>query len=91
MADKKIKSDLVVEDEKEIASVAPLSRNDMAKPAPKKKYYERADWKGVKEVFRCETCGTCRDDEDSMIEHVLIHIPVSEQERVFDQLIKEKK
>jgi hypothetical protein len=84
MTIKKIKSDLVVEGEQEIALVAPLPRKDI-------KYYDRASWKGVKEVFRCETCGTCRDDEDSMIEHVLLHIPLAEQEKVFNQLIKEKK
>lgn len=61
-----------------------------AKPAQEKKYYDRASWKGVKDVFRCETCGTCRDDEDSMIEHVLLHIPQNEQEKIFNQLIKEK-
>lgn len=84
MTGKKNKPDLVIEGEQEIASVAVLPRKDI-------KYYDRASWKGVKEVFKCETCGTCRDDEDSMIEHVILHLPLAEQETVFNQLIKEKK
>lgn len=76
-----------MKDEEEIEEIVkPVS---VAK-AEIKKYYDRATWKGVKDVFRCETCGTCRDDEDSMIEHVLLHIPLAEQEKIFNQLVKEK-
>lgn len=58
--------------------------------ADKPVYYERATWKNVKKVFKCATCGTFRDDEDSMIEHVLLHVPKDKQEEVFNQLVKEK-
>lgn len=53
-------------------------------------YFEHTTWKGVREVYKCATCGTYRDERDSMIEHVLIHYPVSEHETIFNQLIKEK-
>ena len=90
MADKKTKDEGLLTVDDEIASIVKRP-SSITKTPPAKKYYDSVSWKGVKEVFRCEACGTCRDDEDSMIEHVLIHVPFAEQERVFDQLIKEKK
>lgn len=55
------------------------------------KLYDTADWKGVRTVFRCAKCGTCRDDEDSMILHVLVHFPKDEQDQIFNQLVKKEK
>lgn len=53
-------------------------------------YYDTTTWKGVKTVFRCCKCGAFRDTRDEMIEHILFHYPLSEQERVLNQLVKEK-
>ena len=47
-------------------------------------------WKGVKVVFKCSQCGTFRDDQDGMVEHILLHYPANEQEKIFNQLVKEK-
>jgi len=54
-----------------------------------KKYFSRAMWKGVKEVHKCEICGTFRDEKDAIIEHVLLHFPQSEQVSILDKLLKE--
>lgn len=60
--------------------------------APREKavvYFTSERWKGVKTVFKCAKCGTFRDERDAMIEHVLLHYPKDEQEKIFDQLVKE--
>ena len=59
---------------------------DAGSPGP---YYIKTTWKGMKEVFKCERCGTFRDDKDSIIMHVLTHYPKQEQEALLDQLLKE--
>lgn len=53
-------------------------------------YFTSVMWKGVKEVFKCATCGECRDTRDEIVEHVLLHFPKGEQERIFEELMKEK-
>ena len=58
------------------------------KPEPKK-YYSVTMWKGIKQVFKCEICGTFRDTKDAVIEHLLLHFPRSQQESILDQLVKE--
>jgi len=66
--------------------------NQKAQSAPavaEEKLYTTVLWKGVKQVFRCEKCGTNRDDKDSMIEHVLLHFPLRDQEKIFNQLVQE--
>lgn len=50
----------------------------------------KATWKEIKPVFKCGKCGTFRDEYDAMVEHVLLHFPRSEQEVVFEKLMKEK-
>ena len=59
-----------------------------------KRYYEKATWKGVKDVFKCLECGECRDDESegmsSIILHVITHVPENEREALFYKLIGEK-
>lgn len=65
--------------------------NKIAPPPPApKKYWSIMRWKGVKDVYRCETCGTFRDDVDSIIEHVILHFPLPDQMPLFEKLIKEK-
>ena len=66
-----------------------------AAPEPiKSKYYEKASWKGVKDIFRCIQCGECRDEEsegmNSIILHVVTHVPESERDDLFYKLIGEK-
>lgn len=60
------------------------------KSATKEVYFTPESWKGVKTVFKCATCGTFRDERDAMIEHVLLHFPKGEQERILETLLKEK-
>lgn len=55
------------------------------------KLYDTADWKGVRTIFRCTNCGTCRDDEDSIILHVLVHFPKNEQDQIFNKLLNKEK
>lgn len=53
-------------------------------------YFTSESWKGVKTVFKCARCGAFRDERDAMIEHVLLHYPKGEQERILETLLKEK-
>lgn len=50
-------------------------------------YFETVMWKGVKEVLKCSTCGTCRDDVEAMIFHVVNHVPQAQRNDLFDELI----
>ena len=65
-----------------------------AQPAPVKaevkRYYRPVMWKDIKEVCRCEECGQCRDTQDEIILHILLHYPPKEQEKLFNKLIGEK-
>lgn len=59
--------------------------------APTPEYYTARPWDGgVKTVYCCGTCGTFRDDTDSMIEHLLLHYPVSDQEFMLEKLLAYK-
>lgn len=62
---------------------------EKSKPIEKKIYFSIVNWKGVKEVFKCEQCKECRDHKDEMIEHILLHYKSSEQEVMLDILLKE--
>jgi hypothetical protein len=56
----------------------------------KQSHFEIVKWKGVKDVFKCSRCETCRDTRDEMVEHVLLHFPANEREAIFEELMKEK-
>ena len=53
------------------------------------KLYRVSQWRGVKEVFQCKQCGTFRDTKDMVIEHILLHFPLDQQEEILEKLIKE--
>lgn len=64
--------------------------HEPALPAPEPHvYFETVNWKNVRTVYRCTTCGACRDERDAMVLHVLLHLPPAEQNRVFETLMKE--
>jgi hypothetical protein len=56
---------------------------------PPEPLYDTATWKGARTVYRYVKCGTFRETRDAMIEHVLSHFPLAEQEGILNQLIKE--
>ena len=89
MANKKKNDSGLPEDpEQDPIDVVPVSTTPIL-PA-KKVWYTSVMWMGdVKEVQKCSICGANRDDKDSMIEHVLLHVPASEREAVFEELMKE--
>jgi hypothetical protein len=67
-----------------------------AQPAPvlagvrqPEKLYRVSQWRGVKEVFQCKQCETFRDTKDAVIEHILLHYPIAEQEDILEKLMKE--
>jgi hypothetical protein len=64
---------------------------EKAQDAPKvaEVYYTRETWRGIKEVYKCARCGIFRDGVDEMIEHVILHYPLNQQQDLFDKLIKE--
>lgn len=54
-------------------------------------YYTAHLWDGgPRVVYKCGTCGTFRDDTDSMVEHLLLHYPVSDQEFMLERLLAYK-
>jgi len=55
----------------------------------RREFWEVVTWKGVKDVLRCKNCGHNEDDKDRMILHVITHFPASEQNKLFDKLVKE--
>lgn len=58
----------------------------------RREYWEVTKWKGVMDVLKCKYCGHCESDEDKkdkMILHVITHFPKSEQDKLFDKLVKE--
>jgi hypothetical protein len=57
-------------------------------PQPKA-LYKPVMWKGIIPTNRCETCGYCTPGKDDMILHVLKHVPETEREELFNNLIKE--
>ncbi len=54
------------------------------------KTYHPALWRKIRPTFCCDICGTYRDEEDAMIEHVLLHYPLARQEELFNLMLKEK-
>lgn len=73
------------QEEQQEAGSAPIDTAEEAQ------YFSAVLWKGVKEIYRCAICGTNRDERDAMIEHVLIHFPVEEHERIFELLLLKEK
>jgi hypothetical protein len=59
------------------------------KPEARREFWQVTSWKGVKNVLKCKNCGHCEDDKDQMILHVITHFPKSEQEEMFNKLVKE--
>lgn len=55
----------------------------------KPKYWEEKLWKGVVPTLRCLACGHCDPDKNNMVLHVITHVEKSEQENLFNQLVKE--
>lgn len=56
-------------------------------------YWEEREWMmGQLTVYRCRECGTDRDQEDTIIEHILLHYPAGEeQEQKLTELLALKK
>jgi hypothetical protein len=62
------------------------------KPEVRREYWETTKWKGVMDVLKCRNCGHCESDDDKkdkMILHVITHVAKSEQDKLFDKLVKE--
>jgi hypothetical protein len=62
------------------------------KPEVRREYWEVTKWKGVMDVLKCRNCGhseSGEDKKDQMILHVITHFPKSEQEKLFNKLVKE--
>jgi len=62
------------------------------KPEVRREYWVTTKWKGVMDVLKCKNCGHCEsgdDKKDQMILHVITHFPKSEQEKLFNKLVKE--
>lgn len=62
------------------------------KPEVRREYWEVTKWKGVMDVLKCKYCGHFESDEDKkdkMILHVITHVAKSEQNKLFDKLVKE--
>lgn len=72
--------------------VAPVVKPaEFIEPEKENPYYKKTLWHGVKEVWQCNKCGVFRESEDSMIVHVVIHVPRLEQSALLDELMKEYK
>jgi len=62
------------------------------KPEARREFWETTKWKGVVDVLKCRNCGHCEsesDKKDKMILHVITHFPASEQNKMFEKLVKE--
>ena len=58
----------------------------------RREYWETTKWKGVVDVLKCKFCGHSEsesDKKDKMILHVITHFPKSEQNNLFEKLVKE--
>jgi len=62
--------------------------------APAKKveveYYSVEKWHGVKTVYKCNTCGTFRDTEGMIQNHVLKHYPRSDHADILKKFKENK-
>jgi hypothetical protein len=62
------------------------------KPEARREFWEVTKWKGVMDVLKCKNCGhseSGEDKKDQMILHVITHFPKSEQNKMFEKLVKE--
>ena len=62
------------------------------KPEVRREYWVITKWKGVMDVLKCRNCGHSESDDDKkdkMILHVITHFPKSEQDNLFNKLVKE--
>jgi hypothetical protein len=62
------------------------------KPEARREFWEVTKWKGVMDVYKCKNCGhseSGEDKKDQMILHVITHFPKSEQDNLFNKLVKE--
>jgi len=62
------------------------------KPEARREFWEVTKWKGVMDVLKCRNCGhseSGEDKKDQMILHVITHFPKSEQDKLFNKLVKE--
>ena len=51
--------------------------------------FHQTSWKGVITVYMCNTCNHCENERDTMVMHVLTHLPEGKREKALDQLLKE--
>lgn len=79
-------------------ATADMSNEILPEPVPdpspiSNPYWEERDWMmGQLKVYRCRQCGTDRDQEDTIIEHILLHYPAGEeQEQKLTELLALKK
>lgn len=73
--------------EAETAAEAPAVIDPEPEP-PFNPYYEKRDWmNGVRQIYRCTKCGTDRDEEDAIIEHILLHYSKEQQEEMLNELL----
>jgi len=62
------------------------------KPEARREFWEVTKWKGKIDVYKCKNCGhseSGEDKKDQMILHVITHFPKSEQDKLFNKLVKE--
>ena len=81
------KKDEAPVEEPTVAVVAPPAPSFTRTVTPAPEYWSTPLWDGIKPVHKCFKCGTFRDDTDAMIEHVLLHYPLDEQEVLLDKLL----
>jgi hypothetical protein len=84
----------IVENDPVIESVPEKAIVTDVKPEAtyRREYWEVTKWKGVVDVLKCRNCGHCESDadkKDKMILHVITHVAKSEQDKLFDRLVKE--
>jgi hypothetical protein len=53
-------------------------------------YYTVEKWHGVKTVYKCNTCGTFRDTEGMIQNHVLKHYPRSDHAEILKNFKENK-
>jgi hypothetical protein len=63
------------------------AKKKLKKTAPPVLYHKKL-WKGVRDVYRCDKCPHCEEDEDAMKLHVLKHFPKEEREKQLDKLMR---
>jgi len=72
-------------------TIPPVAEEQTSVVVSTPEYYTAQPWDGgARTVYKCGTCGTFRDDSDSMIEHLLLHHPVADQELMLERLLAYK-